>query len=90
MQVKLGKEVFSMKKFSLNGKWNMTGGGYNCDGNIPGSVYSFLLDNKLMDDPYYRTNELQATPILENDFLFSKKFKFFEKSRNINKILTFA
>lgn len=76
MQVKLGKEVFIMKKFSLNGKWNMIGGGYNCDGNIPGSVYSFLLDNKLMDDPYYRTNELEATPILENDFVFSRKFDF--------------
>ena len=41
MQVKLGKEVFIMKKFSLNGKWNMTGGGYNCDGYIPGSENSF-------------------------------------------------
>lgn len=65
-----------MQKFSLNGIWNMTGGNYNCQGNIPGSVYSFLLDNKLMDDPYYRTNELAATDILENDFEFSKNFEF--------------
>ena len=65
-----------MQKYSLNGQWNMQGGGYNCNGNIPGSVYSFLLDNKLMEDPYYRTNELAATDILENDFDFSRKFNF--------------
>lgn len=65
-----------MQKFLLNGKWNLSGGEYNCQGTVPGSVYSFLLDNKLMEDPYYRTNELQATPILENDFDFSRKFDF--------------
>lgn len=65
-----------MQKFILNGNWNMSGGQYNCQGSIPGSVYSFLLDNKLMDDPYYRTNELEACEILEDDFDFSRKFDF--------------
>ncbi len=65
-----------MKKFSLNGTWSMSGGGFNCDGTIPGSVYSFLLDNKLMDDPYYRDNERGALKLMENDFDFSKKFVF--------------
>lgn len=65
-----------MKKFTLNGQWNMSGGSYECSGEIPGSVYSFLLDNKLIDDPYYRTNELSATDILENDFDFSRTFDF--------------
>ena len=65
-----------MKKFNLNGSWNMSGGGYDCNGNVPGSVYSFLLENKLMEDPYYRTNEIAATDILENDFEFSRNFLF--------------
>ena len=65
-----------MKKFTLNGVWNMSGGKYNCSGTVPGSVYSFLLDNKLMDDPYYRTNELEACDILEDDFDFSRTFDF--------------
>lgn len=65
-----------MKKFMLNGQWNMSGGEYCCSGIVPGSVYSFLLDNKLMPDPYYRTNEIEATEILENDFDFSRKFDF--------------
>ncbi len=65
-----------MKKYFLNGSWNMSGGGYNCDGTVPGSVYSFLLNKELIPDPYYRTNELEATKILENDFDFSRKFDF--------------
>ena len=65
-----------MKKFTLNGVWSMSGRGYNCTGTIPGSVYSFLLDNKLMDDPFYRDNELEALKLMENDFDFSRKFVF--------------
>ncbi len=63
-----------MKKYSLNGIWQMEGGGYSCSGNIPGSVYSFLLDNGLMDDPYYRANERDALKLMENDFVFSRSF----------------
>ena len=69
-----------MKKYSLNGTWNMCGGNYNCNGIVPGSVYSFLLNEKLIPDPYYRTNELEATKILENDFTFSRKFEFKESN----------
>ncbi|MBR3909118.1 MAG: glycoside hydrolase family 2 protein [Clostridia bacterium] len=65
-----------MQKFSLNGTWQMQGAGFNCEGSVPGSVYSFLLDNKLMDDPFYRDNERDALKLMENDFDFSKKFVF--------------
>ena len=65
-----------MKKYTLNGNWSLTGGGYSCEGTVPGSVYSFLLDNDLMDDPHWRGNEMEAVKILENDFTFSRKFDF--------------
>lgn len=52
----------------------MEGAGYLCQDNIPGSVYSFLLNNNLMDDPYYRDNELEALELLDNDFVFTRKF----------------
>jgi len=65
-----------MQKFNLNGIWQMRGAGFNCESNIPGSVYSFLLDNKLMQDPFYRDNERKALELMENDFEFSKKFVF--------------
>ena len=65
-----------MKKLLLNGTWHMEGGKYTCDGTVPGSVYSFLLENSLIDDPYYRMNELSLTGILEDDFTFSRSFEF--------------
>ena len=57
-----------MIKTELNGKWRMSGAGFECEGTVPGSVYSFLLENKLVDDPFYRENELEALKILENEF----------------------
>ncbi len=41
---------------------------------IPGSVYSCLLENKRMPDPYWRDNELDALKLMENDFIFSEVF----------------
>ncbi len=65
-----------MKHLSLNGLWQLSGNGYECTGTIPGSVYSILLENKLMDDPYYRENELKALEIADHDYTFTKCFSF--------------
>ncbi len=63
-----------MKNISLNGKWHLTGGGFDCYGNIPGSLYSFLLDNGLMQDPYYRDNEFSALDLTYTDYTFTRSF----------------
>ncbi len=65
-----------MKTISLNGIWKMQGAGYECEGTVPGSVYSFLLDKGLMEDPFYGMNELDAFKLMENDFTFVKTFDF--------------
>ena len=65
-----------MKKFDLNGIWRLQGGGYDCEGTIPGSVYAFLLNNNLIEDPYFRDNEKKLTGIMDNEFEFSRKFNF--------------
>ena len=65
-----------MKKISLNGIWNMQGAGYTCEGVVPGSVYSFLLDKGLIEDPFYGMNELDALKLLDNEFTFTKTFDF--------------
>lgn len=54
----------------------MTGGGYSCDGTVPGSVYSFLINSGLMGDPYYRDNELKFLDLIKNDFTFSRSFEY--------------
>ncbi|MCL2011078.1 MAG: hypothetical protein FWG71_11130, partial [Synergistaceae bacterium] len=41
---------------------------------VPGSVYSALLENGLMPDPFWRDNELDALKIMEHDFIFTHSF----------------
>ncbi len=66
-----------MKRTYLDGKWKMTGAGYSCFGNIPGSVYSFLhIDNKILPDPYFRDNEDVYLALAEKEFSFERKFDY--------------
>lgn len=41
---------------------------------MPGSVYSGLLENGRMPDPYWRDNELDALKLMDNDFIFTEHF----------------
>ena len=65
-----------MKSLSLNGIWRMTGGDIDCEGKVPGSLYSFLLDAGMMKDPYYRDNEFGALALTHEDYTFSRTFDF--------------
>ena len=65
-----------MTKVSLNGIWQMEGAGYSCQGTVPGSVCSFLLDNKQIEDYSYRQNELEVQRLLEHEFVFYRTFSF--------------
>ena len=40
------------------------GDGHAVTGQIPGSVYSFLLNAGEMEDPYYRDNERRALSLM--------------------------
>lgn len=70
-----------MKKFSLNGQWDLKGGGYSTIGTVPGSIYSFLLDAALIPDPFYRDNELAALALMDNEFTFTKVFTYAAQNR---------
>ena len=66
-----------MKKLCLNGIWTMAGNGYNVNGRIPGSVFSFLhIDNKILPDPYYRDNEQLYLDISEHEYTFARTFAY--------------
>ncbi len=64
-------------KISLNGKWNMRYANSDewLDATVPGSVFKDLIDNKKMDDPFYRDNEYKALEISKNDFEYKKSFE---------------
>ncbi len=71
-----------MEKYLLNGIWNMKilgrdegfPGAEGIRAKIPGSVISNLLEQGLIEDPYYRANELGLLPLMDNDFLFETEF----------------
>ena len=64
-----------MITYSLSGVWQMEEtNGRITEGTVPGSVYSFLLNAGLMEDPYYRENELAALRRMEEDFIFRRVF----------------
>ena len=42
---------------------------------VPCSLYSVLLDNKKIPDPYYRENEYISTPLSDMDCEFSTEFE---------------
>ena len=52
----------------------MTGGGYDVSAAVPGSVVSALLENGLIPDPYYGTNEEAVQPVFDHDYAFSRTF----------------
>lgn len=65
-----------MKKIDLNGCWKISGAGFKIKGEVPGSVYSNLLQQGLIEDPYYRDNEMSALELMDNEFVFAKEFNF--------------
>lgn len=60
---------------SLKGKWSLSSKDIeNLEVNIPGSVISALVNNKIIDNPYFGNNEEVARSYLQNDYVFKKEF----------------
>lgn len=77
-----------MHRLILNGIWKMVDSSGNVyEGTVPGSVYSFLLKNGKMKDPYYRDNELDALKLMDGDFTFIKVFDLPEEFGKCQKVL---
>jgi len=54
---------------------------------VPGSVYATLLEKGLIPDPYYRTNELEVLPVMQNDFEYSTSFVLGDESLDKDALL---
>ena len=73
----LHREAYVLRKQSLNGSWNLNIPESNFQGvsaKVPGSVYNDLLLSGLMEDPFYRDNEMKALKLMEHDFHYSRSF----------------
>ncbi|MBQ7374228.1 MAG: glycoside hydrolase family 2 protein [Clostridia bacterium] len=76
-----------MEKYYLNGKWKIKSKAYDIIGDVPGSVYTALLENGLMEDPFYRDNEAKALAIMDEDFTFSRSFNYKKQSDSVLLVL---
>ena len=72
-----------MEKFLLHGEWKIKSNSYDTVGQVPGSVYTALLANGLMEDPFYRDNEAKALAIMDEEFTFTKEFDYVKKSDSV-------
>ncbi len=66
-----------MQKLSLNGKWKFKNNELNdwLEGRVPGEVFTDLIRNNWIDDPYFRKNELDLQWVGKTDWTYRRKFK---------------
>ena len=60
----------------LNDNWYLHPGdpARTIPANVPCSVFHDLMRAGLIEDPYYRDNELKALPLMERDYTYTKQF----------------
>lgn len=70
-----------LQKINLNGKWEMRRSDEETwyEGTIPGSVYSDLMAQGRMEDPFWRDNEMNALPLMDHDWVYRRAFGCDEK-----------
>ncbi len=72
-------------KTSLNGNWKLSIPHLNreVEALVPGSVYQDLLKAKLMEDPFYRTNEYIARELMRQDYTYYRSFEYAKTEASI-------
>ena len=65
-----------MERQSLNGRWQMrrVGDPVFSEAIVPGSVYTDLLRNGQMEDPFFKDNELKALRLMDEDYEYVTSF----------------
>ena len=65
---------------SLNGIWKLNSSFlkekaiFDLKCQVPGSIYNDLLKNKIIDDPFYRDNEIKMLDLMKYDYAYSRAF----------------
>ncbi|MDE6593279.1 MAG: glycoside hydrolase family 2 protein [Oscillospiraceae bacterium] len=78
-------------KQSLNGTWRLfpadSSGRYDIPAEVPGTLCGAMIKEKMLDNPYYRENELTATEISRESCVFDRRFDLDEELIGSDKIL---
>lgn len=78
-----------MERMSLAGKWILHLDKQNRDyeTEVPTSDYNALLKNKIIDDPFYKTNEQKCLYVAETGKSFKRSFKISQEQLEYRKAL---
>lgn len=70
-----------MEYVSLNGKWKLSDEkqSFSITASVPGSVYQALMENGKMEDPFWRDNELEATKLMDENYVYERTFSVEEE-----------
>jgi len=77
-----------MQSLNLNGDWELkkTAETVWINTKVPGSVYSTLLENNQIKDPFYRDNEEDTKSIADYDYEYKRTFSVNEDLLNCDKV----
>ena len=83
-----------MMQMKLKDNWTLTVLGNNVynipekpiETRVPSTVYGTLLEKGLIPDPHFRDNELTATKLMENDFVYETEFSIPDEARADHRI----
>ena len=78
-----------MHVIDLNGSWRFKecGSEVSYPVTVPGSVLSGLIENDLIPDPFYGTNEYKTKELLRKNYEFSRSFTVPETEDNIELVM---
>ena len=78
-----------MKLISLNGAWRMRAADEQVwhEAQVPGTVYTDLLRDGVMADPFWRENEREAFALMEKDYEYVRSFRAEEEDLAADSVL---
>ena len=79
-----------MEIIPLDGTWNLINKdkSIKTTSEVPGTVFEALIENKIIDDPFYGVNEHKMSWVFNSDWIFETNFsvshQFLEHSKTIS------
>lgn len=74
-------------KQTLNGKWRLFNDKYDITADVPGSLCYSLLEQGLIDDPFYRDNEYKTISLFDDGCTYERNFDLDDGLRSSDKVL---
>ncbi|KAK7109882.1 beta-mannosidase-like [Littorina saxatilis] len=73
----LGENNASVLQLDLTGTWTVSNSarGISVPGQVPGSMYTALMNSKVIEDPYYRDNDVKLAWVAHENWTYTRSFE---------------